>query len=303
MRSDTSSNDASDSSKFYETESTPQARRKTTFKNFLKDKAKPKKSVETLQDVQPMDQESGSSRRKRTAGKKGKPHPQKLRKGQPTGQPATAKPTVPLPAFGGVAVPPQYWKTVPTIYAPNTPDTGQKQRPEFQGEVPDTPDTLLVPVAPISCQQELRAILADFDISEELTMRLTSLMTKVDLILAQNVRFQTDLAAQVRSLQESVSSIQARMAGSQTAPPPTFADRVSGLKPVFAPTPLPITLEPVAGPSREVEPKWTVVTSKRKAPIVPVSVQKKNQRWSSHLSLFRRSGLFDSSPDLHYLQW
>ncbi|GBL97234.1 hypothetical protein AVEN_84939-1 [Araneus ventricosus] len=35
------------------------------------------------------------------------------------------------------------------------------------------------------------------------------------------------------------------------------------------------TLEPVAGPSRAVEQKWTAVTTKRKAPVAPVSVQSK----------------------------
>ncbi|GBM10690.1 hypothetical protein AVEN_7957-1 [Araneus ventricosus] len=275
MRSDTSSNEATDSSKFYETEGTPQVWKKLTFKYFMKEKSKSQRSDMPPQEVQPMEQDVGSGRRKRSAGKKGKPHQQKLRKGTVSGKDANAKPTDSSHVFGGVAVPPQFWKTVPLIYAPDTPEIGQAKRIVYQGEVPSSPEILLAPVAPLSCQQELRNILADFVIPEELATRLTSLMTKVDLILSQNVRFQTDLASQVRSLQESVSTIQARMAAPPVVPPLSFAEKFSGLKPIFTPLPQQTDPVPVAGPSRAVEQPWTVVTAKRKAPVTQEPVQPK----------------------------
>ncbi|GBN70534.1 hypothetical protein AVEN_186877-1 [Araneus ventricosus] len=98
----------------------------------------------------------------------------------------------------------------------------------------------------------------------------------MDAIISQNVRFQTDKASQVRSLQESVSTIQERMVAPQVVPPLTFAEKVSGLQPVF--TPLPQQSIPVigeAGPSRFVEPSWTVVKAKRKAPVPQVQIQPK----------------------------
>ncbi|GBM30150.1 hypothetical protein AVEN_134199-1 [Araneus ventricosus] len=275
MRSDVSSTEATDSSKFYETEGTPQVRKKFTFKSFLKEKPKPKRSEVKIQEVQPMEQDAVAGRRKRSAGKKGKPHQQKLRKGTVHGQDTPDKPTGSGHKLGGVAVPPRYWKTVPPFYAPDTPQTGQAKKILYQGEVPSTPETLIAPVAPLSCQQELKTILAYFVIPEELANRLTSLMSKVDSILSQNIRFQTDLASQVRSLQESVSIIQARMVAPPVVPPLSFAEKVSGLKPVF--TPLPQQTVPVtaAGPSKVIEPSWTVVTAKHKAPVTQEQIQPK----------------------------
>ncbi|GBM36526.1 hypothetical protein AVEN_46004-1 [Araneus ventricosus] len=255
MRSDASSNETTDSSKFYETEGTPQVSQKFTFKSFLKEKPKPKRSAVKTQEVQPMEQDAVSGRRKRSAGKKGKPHQQKLRKGPVSGQDTQDKPTGSGHKLGGVGVPPRYWKTVPTFYAPDTPETGHAKKIMYQGEVPSTPETLIAPVAPLSCQQELRNILEDFVIPEELANRLTSLMSKVDSIISQNVRFQTALASQVRSLQESVSTIQARMVAQPVVPPLSFAEKVSGLKPVFTPLPQQPIPEMAAGPSRVANPR------------------------------------------------
>ncbi|GBM80000.1 hypothetical protein AVEN_136540-1, partial [Araneus ventricosus] len=208
--------------------------------------------------------------------KKGQPHQQKFRKGQVSGQAQSDKPTGSGPQLGRVAIDPRFWKTVPTFYAPNTPENGHATKNIYQGEVPSTSETLLGSVAPLSCQQELRTILADFVLPEELTNRLTSLMTKVDAIISQNVRFQTDLASQVRSLQESVSTLQARMVAPPVVPPLTFAEKVIGLQPVFTPLPQqPIPVIGEAGPSRVVAPPWTVVKAKRKAPAPQVQTQPK----------------------------
>ncbi|GBN70535.1 hypothetical protein AVEN_186878-1 [Araneus ventricosus] len=74
MQSDGSSTETTDSSNFYEVRGTPQARHINTYKSYLKGKPKTKRSEVTTQEVQPMEQDTASGRRKRSAGKKGQPH-------------------------------------------------------------------------------------------------------------------------------------------------------------------------------------------------------------------------------------
>ncbi|GBN38148.1 hypothetical protein AVEN_15036-1 [Araneus ventricosus] len=199
------------------------------------------------------------------------------------GNPVLKNTQQPAMETGLVETTPSYWKQVPPTLAPDTPETVVRKMGTGGGEVPSTPLYKIRPVGAMSGKKELLTILAEYEVPEELKDRLAALLDRMDLVIHQTTSYLMNLDEKVRAMSSYEECLQALERVQTSVPPPTFAQKVSAFKPSFTAAPPPPTVAlmvpgpGVPGPSSAVDLPWNTVTSKRKAPTVPQSVQPKRK--------------------------
>ncbi|GBN70727.1 hypothetical protein AVEN_30275-1 [Araneus ventricosus] len=274
------SEDSTDSAKYYEVHGTPQAPERYSKVTFLKEKKQPSKKADS--HASNTDEDFKSGPRKKHAKKKGKAVQKKMSKG-PVGDPVLKAKQQPTLASGPVETNPSFWKKVPQPFAPDTPENFSRSQGTGVGEVPSTPLHKISPAIAINGKKELLTILAEYEVPEELRVRLTALLDKMDHVITQTNSFLLNLDERVRTLSGYEERLQALEKAQVFAPPQTFAQKLSAFKPIFTAAPPPQTVTSVVpgpgvpGPSSAADLPWNTVTSKRKAPNLPRLVQPKRK--------------------------
>ncbi|GBN73936.1 hypothetical protein AVEN_22499-1 [Araneus ventricosus] len=280
---DMPSEDSTDSAKYFEVQGTPQALEKYSKVTFLKEKKYQTKRVESHASNTDDDFKSGP--RKRPAKKKGKAFQKKMSKGL-VGTPVLKAQQQPTLKSGLVDTTPRFWKTVPQPLAPDTPETSAGKKGTGGGEVPSTPLHRIRPAVALNGKKELLTILAEYEVPEELKDRLAALMDRMDQVIHQTTSYLVNLDERVQAMSGYEERLRALENAQTFAHPPTFAQKVSAFKPIFTAVPQPPTVSSVVpgpgvpGPSSAVDLPWHTVTSKRKAPTLPRSVQPKRKATS-----------------------
>ncbi|GBN95459.1 hypothetical protein AVEN_29589-1 [Araneus ventricosus] len=281
---DMPSEDSTDSAKYFEVQGTPQAHDKYSKVTFLKDKKSKVKKAESY--ASNTDEDFRSGPRKRPAKKKGKTVPKKLMSKGLVGTSVLTAPQQPTMETDLVDTTPSFWKKVPETLAPDTPATSTEKKNNRGGEVPSTPLHRIRPTVALNGKKELFTILAEYDVPEELRDRLSALMDRMDQVIHQTTSYLVNLDERVQAMSGYEERLRALETAQISAPPQTFAQKVSAFKPIFTAAPPPPTVSSVVpgpgvpGPSSAVDLPWHTVTSKRKAPTLPRTVLPKRKATS-----------------------